>query len=153
MPVVPVVPVRPPDAQRGLAHRHGEVGPRPVVGTDQRGRADVPPRGGIGGHQPPGLGQHQRAAAAADRAHFALRHAPQGMQRKHVEFLAQRPDQLVPPAERVHRLGDQGGRDVVPGGQPQALVGVAEQPAQRRQRVIGQRGRFEQARDEPAGKP
>ena len=141
------------DQQRGLADRDGEVGLRPVVGADQRGRADVPPGRRVRGHQLARLGQHQAGPAAPDGAHLGLCHAAQGVQREHVQFLAQRADQLITPAELLDRLGDQGGRDVVPGGEPQPLVRVAEQPAQRGQRVVGQRGRLEQPRDEAAGQP
>jgi hypothetical protein len=53
------------------------------------------------------------------------------VQREYVEFLPERADELVSPAELLDRLGDQGGSDVVPGGEAQALPGAAEQPAQR----------------------
>ncbi|MBV9093229.1 MAG: 4-hydroxybenzoate 3-monooxygenase [Streptosporangiaceae bacterium] len=139
--------------QRGLAHGDGEVRLRAVIGPDQRGGADMPPRGRVRRHQLAGLGEHQPGAAAADRAHLALCHAAQGVQREHVQFLAQGPDKLVAPPERVHRLGDQWRRDVVPGGEPQPLGGVTEQPAQRGQRVIGECRRREQARDQRAGQP
>jgi hypothetical protein len=141
------------DQQRGFADGDREVGLRSVVGPDKRRGADVPPGRRVRGHQLARLGQHQAGPAAPDGAHLALRHAAQGVQREHVHFLAQRADQLLPPAERVHRLGDQGRRDVVAGGQAQPLVRVAEQPAQRGQRVVGQRGRVQQPRDEAAGQP
>ncbi len=141
------------DQQRRFADGDREVGLRSVVGPDERRGADVPPGRRVRGHQLARLGQHQAGPAAPDGAHLALRHAAQGMQREHIHFLAQRADQLLPPAERVHRLGDQGGRDVVAGGQAQPLVRVAEQPAQRGQRIVGQRGRLQQPRDEAAGQP
>ncbi len=122
--------------QARLAHRDGEVRARAVVRADQRGRADPPPELTVLGHQPAAAGQHQAGAAAPDRAHLALGQPAQRVQREHVEFLPQRAGQLLAPAEHVHRLGDQGGRDVVPGGEPQAHVRVPEQPAHRGQRVV-----------------
>jgi len=151
--VVPGRPAGQDDQQRGLTHRDGEVRLRAVVGADQRGRADVPPGGGVHRHELARLGQHQGGAAAADGPHLGLRHTAQRVQREHVEFLAERADELIAPAERVDRFVDQGGRDVVPGGKPQALIGVIEQPAQRGQRVVGDRGRLEQPRDQAAGQP
>ena len=49
-----------------------------------------------------------------------------------------------PPAEQLGGLPDQRGRDVVPGGQPQPLGRVAEQPGQRGQRLVRQVRRLEQ---------
>ena len=92
--------------QGGLAHRDGEVRRRPVIGSDQCRRADMPPGRWVGRHQLARLGQHQGGTAAPDRAHLALRHAAQRVQREHVQFLAQRADELVAPAERVYCLGD-----------------------------------------------
>ncbi|MGH3286917.1 MAG: MFS transporter, partial [Streptosporangiaceae bacterium] len=126
--VVPSRPAGEDDEQCGLAHRDREVRLRSVVGADQRGRADVPSGGRVGRHQLARLGQHQAGSAAPDGAHLGLRHPAQGVQREHVELLAQRADQLVAPAESVDRLGDQRGRDVVPGGEPEPLVRVTQQP-------------------------
>ena len=151
--VVPGGPAGQDDEQRGLADRGREIRLRSVVRADQRGRADVPPGGRVGRHQLARLGQHQIGPAAADGPHLGLRHPAQGMQREHVQFLAQGADELVAPAERVDRLGDQRGRDVVPGGEPQSLVRVTEQPAQGGQRVVGERRRLEQAGDERPGQP
>jgi hypothetical protein len=82
-----------------------------------------------------------------------LRRTAQRVQRVDVEFLPQGADELVAPAELLHRLGHQRRCDVMPGGEPQALAGVTEQPGQRGQRVVRHRGRLEQARDEGAGQP
>ena len=141
------------DHQGGFAHRDREVGLRAVVRADQRRGADMPAGGGVGGHEPARLGEHQARAPAPDGSHLALRHAAQRVQREDVEFLAEGADELIPPAELLDRLAHQGGRDVVPGGEAQAFVGAAEQPAQRGQRVVRDRGRLEQARDEAAGQP
>src|SRR5215472_12781514 len=129
--VVPGRPAGQDDHQGGFAHRDREVRLRAVVRADQRRGADVPAGGGVGRHELARLGEHQVRASAPDGSHLALRHAAQRVQREHVEFLAEGADELVAPAELLDRLGHQRGRDVVPGGEAQALIGPAEQPAQR----------------------